>query len=324
MHRKPTTFTAARKRLIAMGAIVVAMFGTLALFAPIGASASVQTPAAGNVIMLPAMQRIFGATNPLILAAGAQTTVAVGGQTFGDVTVPSNATGVTLSVATVGDANATGRGQVRVWTTGALEPGTPALFFDANRGATNLAFVALDSAGKLNIKAVDHSTKIVVGLVNYVTPVPAAAAPTVKTIAKHDPVVINVGGSIRTRATELGSVTLPAGMWDARVLGGWTGLNNVNNTVPAGVTLTGTMILQLGADMGADFENNVTAGAIAIPRSNSDTLTQDPTASISSIITLDEPTEVHVKLFAYADNSSQAGSGELKANLQGAQFVKIG
>jgi hypothetical protein len=150
-----------------------------------------------------------------------------------------------------------------------------------------------------------------------------APAPVLKSIDGSTK-TLDVGGSIRTRSTDFGSVTLAAGTWDARVVGGWTGLNNGNKDCTSGSTfLTGTLVVVKGDTINSDFSNDVTAGGVLIPESDSATLTQDPTAAVNTYLVLSEPTEVHVKLFAYASDSSQSCSGTLKGNVQVAQFAKI-
>jgi hypothetical protein len=132
---------------------------------------------------------------------------------------------------------------------------------------------------------------------------------------------INVGGSIRTRASDFGSITLPAGVWTASVRGTFIGFNN-GTDLPAAVNVTGTFLIQKGSSMGADFENNVTVGGIPIPRANSDTLTQDPTAAIYDTIKLADETTLHFKAFGYASDSSTRDS-VLKFRLDSATFVKV-
>jgi hypothetical protein len=149
----------------------------------------------------------------------------------------------------------------------------------------------------------------------------AAPAPVVKQAASVSKKTINVGGSIRTRATEFGDITLPAGVWTASVRGTFTGFNN-NTDLPSTVTVTGTFLIQKGSSMGDDFGNNVTVGGITIPRAQSDTLTQDPTAAINDTIKLDEETTLHFKAFGYASDSSQRDS-VLKFSLDSATFVKV-
>jgi hypothetical protein len=325
MHRKQTHdwgFTSVRTRIAALLLAVAAVIGAVSL--GLGTANAAPVPAvAGNITMLPSMVRIYGSNNALNLAAGGSSTTTVAGQTFGGQAIPENATGVTLSVSTIGDTAQTGKGQVRVWTTGAAEPGSPVVFFDAKQGATNITFVALDSNGQINIKAIDHSTRLLVGILNYVTPLAAPAAPVVKSIAGSTK-TLDVGGSIRTRATDFGSVSLAAGTYDTRVIAGWTGLNNGNKDCTTDATfLTGTLVVVKGDSIAADFSNDVTAGGVIVPESNSETLTQDPTAAINTYLTLTETTNVHVQLFAYASDSSQSCSGVLKGNVQSAQFVKV-
>jgi len=332
-HTAPMSLRRRVSLLVAGAAAVSATVAGVVTALP--ASAATPPLVAGNITMLPTMPRVFGASNPLTLATGQQVTTDIGGETFSGVTVPANATGVTLSVSTVSSgANATGSGQVRVWTGGEGEPGSPTVTFKANEGTSNLGFVALDSAGKINIKAVNIGTKLIIGIVNYVTPVPAPAAPVVKSIAGTARGAINVGGSIRTRGTEVGSVTLTEGTWDARAVASFQGLNSTNNTVPAGVNLSGTFVLVKGDGtpgddttiIASDFSNDITSAVPSIPRVSSATLTVDPTALISSFIVVPagETLKVTAVVFAAASDSSQSGSGELKAGLDSAQFVKVG
>lgn len=149
----------------------------------------------------------------------------------------------------------------------------------------------------------------------------AAPAPVVMQGDAVSRKTINVGGSIRTRASDFGTVTLPAGVWTASVRGTFVGFNN-GTDLPAAVSVTGTFLIQKGDTMGDDFENNITVGGITIPRAASDTLTQDPTAAINDTIKLDTATTLHFKAFGYASDSSTRDS-VLKFGLDSATFVKI-
>lgn len=149
--------------------------------------------------------------------------------------------------------------------------------------------------------------------------VPTPVVKQADTVARK---TINVGGSIRTRATDFGSITLPAGVWTASVRGTFVGFNN-GTDLPSTVSVTGTLVVQKGDTMGDDFQNNITVGGITIPRAASDTLTQDPTAAINDTIVLTSETTLHFKAFGYASDSSQRDS-VLKFGLDGATFVKIG
>lgn len=303
------------RKYIVTGLTALALGVAFAVTGLTQAQAAVPAPVAGNITVLSVAPRIVPSPGS-VFAPGETKTFDVAGKTFSGVTIPANATGITISISAT---NSAGPGKLTAWTTDAGQPGPGTVTYTVGGGQTNVAFVGLNDHGQFNVYS-SAKTQALIAIQGYVTPV---AAPVVKTIGAQASKTIDVGGSIRSRATDFGSVTLPAGTWDARVLGGWTGLNNVNNTVASGVSLTGTMVLVKGDTIAADFSNDVTAGGVVIPRSSSNTLTQDPTASISTILVLDAPTEVHVKMFAYASDSSQAGSGELEANLQGAQFVKL-
>lgn len=309
-----------RKRILLTAVTVAAVAGSTV--AAIGiASASVPPLVAANTTVVPSAPRIV-APPGMALNAGQTVTLAVGGHTFGDVTVPADATGVTVSITSLNPAAA---GQLVAWTTDAGRPGTPNVTYAKGESATNVVTIGLNDAGKLNVYS-SAKTKFAMALMAFNTPAPAPAPTcdaTVASIPAATKTLTHVGGSIRTGATDFGHITLAAGTYDARVIGGWTGLNNLNNTVPDGVSLTGTMVVVKGDTINADFTNDVTAGGIAIPRSTSDTLTQDPTAAISTFLVLTESTEVHVQLFAYASNSGTAGSGEVKANVQSAQFRRV-
>jgi hypothetical protein len=147
---------------------------------------------------------------------------------------------------------------------------------------------------------------------------PAVVVKSADSVARK---TINVGGSIRTRAEDFGSITLPAGTWTASVRGTFVGFNN-STDLPAGVNVTGTFLIQKGDSMGSNFENNITVGGITIPRASSDTLTQDPTAAINDTIVLKDETTLHFKAFGYASDSSQRDS-VLKFGLDSATFVKV-
>jgi hypothetical protein len=307
---------------VAAGAVGVSMTS---------ASASIPTPVEGNVTILSAAPRIV-ASPGTVLQSGVTKTFKVAGETFGGTTIPANATGVTLSVSST---NPAAGGKVTVWTTEAGRPGTGQLNWDKGvQATTNLVAVGLNSEGKFNVES-STKTNVVMAILNYVTPHtnPVVPAPVEKSIAKTDRAAIKVGGSIRTRGTEVGSVVLTEGKWDARAAASWRGLNSTNNTVPAGVNLSGTFALVKGdgtpADdttiIAPDFSNNITGSAPSIPRVSSATLTVDPIAPISAFITVPagETLKVTAVLFAAASDSSQAGSDELQAGLDFASFLKV-
>lgn len=309
-----------RKRAILTAAVAAIVLG--GGIAAIGvANASVPPPVPAKTTLLPGGPRIVPGPGKT-LAAGEQTTIQVAGKTFGGVAFPANITGLVITITAVNPAS---DGYLTVWTTDAGRPGTPTVSFKKGASATNISQISVNSEGSINVWASTNAT-FVMGALGYLAPdaaTPAACAATIAEIPPSAKTLDKVGGSIRTNATDMGSITLPKGTYDTRIIGGWTGLNKVNNTVPADVFLTGTLTVVKGAEINPSFTNNVTTGGVIIPDSNSNTLTQDPTAIISTFLVLDAETEVHIKSFAYADNSGTAGSGELKANIQSAQFRKV-
>lgn len=317
-----------RKTTIAAVAALIVGAGVLALTPT--AQASVPAPQAGNITILPTMPRIIGPSAPVTLATGQQITLDVGGQTFGTSHVPDNATGVTVAITAI---TPQGEGQLRVWTAEAGEPGTPTLRFNVGEENTALAFVGLNSEGKLNVKAVGAGTKFMLGLINYVTPVPAPAAPVIKSIPANDVALAHVGPSVRTDnatpgsgVTDLGSVALDAGTYDTRIIGGFTGLKN-NADIPAGTTLLGGLFLTSSAGIPAGFGNVLAqTQGIEIPKTNSGSAsyTVDPTAQVDTFITLASSTTVHVQAYAYSsDGADRTGLG-VHANIASAKFLKIG
>jgi hypothetical protein len=276
-------------------------------------------------------------TNPYIvappgtsLASDDTTTIQVAGRTFSGTAVPQNATGAVVKITSVEPAAS---GSLTVYTTGTRRPNAATVSYRRGQSVAGTANVSLDSRGRLTVYS-SARTRFTLQLQSYSTPTTTPTTPpaptctaTISTIAPSTKTLTQVGGSIRAAspagATDFGSVDLPAGTYDARVIGGFTGFNNNDTWLPSGVFLTGTMTVVKGATINSDFTNNVTAGGVMIPKSDSTTLTQDPTLAISTFLVLDAPTEVHIKLFAYASNSGTAGSGQVKANVQSAQFRKV-
>jgi hypothetical protein len=260
------------------------------------------------------------------LDSGDTTTIQVAGRTFSGTAVPSNATGAVVKITSVNPASS---GTLTVYTSGKRPAGAATVSYRRGQSATGTANVPLDSRGRFAVYS-SARTRFTLQLQSYTTPTTTPTTPpaptctaTISTIEPSTKTLTQVGGSIRAGATDFGSVNLPAGTYDARVIGGFTGFNNNDTWLPSGVFLTGTMTVVKGATINSDFTNNVTAGGVMIPKSDSTTLTQDPTLAISTFLVLDAPTEVHVKLFAYASNSGTAGSGQVKANVQSAQFRKV-
>lgn len=314
-----------RIRNTIIGGVLAAAVAAAGVYVTIPAEASIPPEVAGNITILARAPRVVSSPGTAF-AANEEKSFQIAGRTFGGYAIPANATGVTLAASVTGPAAA---GKLTVWTAEAGRPGTPSVTYAAGQSATSLVFVGLNSEGRINV----HSTaaaNVLLAIEGYVTPVVPPtipdSSPEVKTIAAKAPTALTgVGGSIRTKSTTFGSVELSAGTWDAHVMGGWTGLNNGDKAcTPDGTFLTGSMVLVRGDAASFEFADVVaTAGGVLIPESNSASLTQDPTATISSVFTLAEATKVTVRLFGYASDSSTACEGVLKGNLQGAQFVKL-
>lgn len=320
-----------RYKRIALGAAIAAVVAGGSI-AAIGMANASTTPASiRRSAVEPSIRRGITpvATNPYIVAPpgatlddGDSDTLQVAGRTFGGVTVPGNANGATVTVSSV---NPSGSGHLTVYTPG-RRPGNSTVSFRRGQNVSGTETVSFDSRGRLSVYSSEH-TRYTLRLLSFSTPdtvpPPPSCTETISTIPASAHTLTNVGGSIRTGATDFGNVTLPAGTYDARVIGGFTGANNNDTWYTNNLFLTGTMVLVKGAAIAPDFSNDVTTGGVLIPKSNSTTLTQDPTLAISTFLVLAAPTDVHVKLFAYASDSGTAGSGQLKGNLQSAQFRKL-
>jgi hypothetical protein len=319
------------KNKLAIVALALLSAGTGLTLAGSASAAIPNTPIAANSNVLPQARRIVPFPGMVVLN---EQTVAikVAGKSFDDATVPADATGVVVSVTALAPNHA---GSLRVWTTGAGTPSTGAVEFAKGETKTNLAFVALADLGSINVQSIGGATKFVMALMSYETPVAVPVSPVVvtKSIAPVARKVIDVGGSIRTRGTVLGDVTLTEGTWDARATASWTGLNASNTTIPESLSFNGTFVLVKGdgtpADdntiMATDFSNNITVSVPSIPRVSSATLTVDPTGHISDFITVPagQTLKVTAVVFAAASDSSQTGSGVLKAGLDSATFLKV-
>ncbi len=324
-----------KKFVVAAAATVVAVAVAGIVAVTTGASAAVLPPMPGEVTFLSGPRVASSPGTPI--NANQTVPIQIGGKTFGSTAIPANATGVVLTVTSNQPQAA---GIIRVWTTDAGMPGTPAVTFGKGQQVTNTVTVALNDAGKFNLWSNVRTYALVI-INAYVAPETPAAAPVVKTIAAKPATKLNqVGGSIRgdkannlKGATEFGSVVLPKGTWDARVIGGMVGLNNGNKTCTTGDEfLTGTMILVKDYDGTSDTDTNryfdfsqvaTTVGGVVVPESNSASLTQDPTLNASTFITLGADTKLSVLLFGYASNSSTDCTGVLEGVLTSAEFRKV-
>lgn len=335
------------KRKIGLGLVIGSVVATLGAAVGIGvANASVPAPKPALTVALPDQPRIVPQPG-LTINAGETKTFQIAGQTYSQnglvvppgvppvraaaavatTTFPANITGLTITISSI---HPTGNGGLTVWTTDAGKPGTTTVAFKTGERNTNITQVAVNSDGKISVYA-SVKTAFVMGALAYTIP-QEQNVPVLKSIAASDKALDQVGGPIRGNgsdlkgATDFGSVTLTKGTWDARVIAGWTGLKNSNKACTSDDNfLTGTLVVVKGATIAADFSNvAATTGGVIIPESNSASLTQDPTATATTFITVTEDTSVHVKLFAYDSDSSTGCTGTLHGNVQSAQFYKVG
>jgi hypothetical protein len=303
-----------RKRIIA--ALAIAGAGAFAFVSPSSAAPSVDP--AGNITIIKAGPRVVAAPGATITPAK-DSAIKVAGETFGDDTVPANASAVLINVSNNQSAFS---GNLTVWPAGNGKPGTPTISWEKGEVQTQQVLVPIGADGSISV-ASNTVTKYLVSILGFVSPESPVAAPVVKAIASTERKPVQVGGSIRLRSTIMGTVTLAPGTYDARVTGSFTGLNNKNNTVPADVNLSGSMVLTASDAAEWTFPALATAATL-IPDAKSDTLTQDPTVVISRYITIEKETTVAVRFMGYAGDSSTAGSGELMAGIDSATFTKVG
>jgi hypothetical protein len=291
------------------------------------ANASVPTPVAGNVVVLPAAPRVVPSPGTAT-TANVTKTFQISGESFSGIAIPANTTGVTVSISSL---NPSAAGKLTVWTHEAGKPGTGAVSFAKGESATNLAFVGLNSEGKLDVQA-SVATNFVLAIQAYVVPLTPVAAPVVKLIAPvEEKVLAHIGVSVRndnpsaagSGATDLGSVALDAGTYDVNVSGGFKGLNS-SSDLPAGVQLFGGLFLTNSATITTGFSEVLLQNqGVQIPRATG-TLTVDPTVPIVGQIKLTAPTTVHVLAYAYAGDSVDHSALGLKANVRNATFTKVG
>lgn len=306
--------------LAAVGALAVGIAFTVSGTA----LASVPAPTVGNVTVLSSAPRLVPSPGSAF-AAGETKTFQVAGETFSGTAIPANATGVTISISAT---NSAAHGKLTVWTTDAGQPGPGTVTFEVGGGQTNVAFVGLNSDGKLNVYA-SAKTQALISIQSYVTPL---AQPQIFGIPAADKTLDHIGPSVRTDnstpgsgVTDLGNVVLPAGVYDARIIGGFSGLKG-NADIPSGVSLLGGLFVTRGSGIPSGFGNVLAqTQGIEIPKTNSGSAsyTVDPTAQVSTFLSLNTATEVHVQAYAYSSDGADRAALGVKANIASAQFLKL-
>lgn len=305
------------KLIFALGASAILAGGSL-LTANL-ASADV-TAAPAEVVAISASRIMDNVT----INANTTQTIDIGGSTIAGFSYPAALTGVTLNISAQGVGAA---GGLTVWTAGQGKPGNPNVVYGSNTVTDGQVDVTTNGAGAIQM-ANTGKVKVKVGVTHYLLP-KGVEVPTIANIAPNEVTLAHVGVSVKddcggcagNGVTDLGKVTLPAGTWDVRIDGGFTGLKN--SDLPASTNFYGGLFVTKGAGVSAGFANVLTQNqGTLIPRTTG-TLTIDPTTVVSDFLTLTEPTEVHVSAYAYASDSQDHSDLGLKANLRSAHFLLV-
>lgn len=313
-----------RKHLVVGATAIAALTAGIAI--PASAASPAVTSASSNYNPVTPVRVID--TRQTHQTLGAKGTLKV--QIAGTHGVPADATAVAVNIT---DAAPTVGGFLTAYPDGAARPSASTLNFGKGQVVANEVHVQLGADGAIDLFNLAGRTDAVVDLEGFYTgaaPAAPACTSTVSSIPAAPVTLHNVGGSIRTGATDAGSVHLAAGTYDARVLGNFTGLNNTDDTAFAGKQVYGTMVLVIGDAINTDFSNDITDGGHLIPQAASQTLTIDPTTQLSTFVTIPAGgSDVHVMFFAYDDDSSstgttgQPGADAIHAAIQSAQFRNV-
>lgn len=311
-----------RKRIILGTAIAAAVLAITAVGFGVANAAVTADPA--EVVAISAPRIMDNVTIP----ANTTQTIDIGGSTINGFTYPAALTGVTLNISAQGVAAG---GGLTIWTAGQGKPGNPNVAYANNVVTTTQVDVTTNTAGAIQI-ANTGQVKVKVGVDSYLLPKGTPPPPVFAAIAANEATVKHIGVSVKddcggcagNGVTDLGKVTLPAGTWDVRVMGGFSGIKSTS-VLNAGTQLYGGLFLTKGAGVTAGFANIITQyQGVLIPRTKVGTLTIDPTVTVSDFIVLPVATEVHVSAYVYADDSiARDDSLGLKANVRSAQFLKV-
>lgn len=307
------------KLIFALGASAILAGGSL-LTANL-ASADV-TAAPAEVVAISASRIMDNVT----INANTTQTIDIGGSTIAGFSYPAALTGVTLNISAQGVGAA---GGLTVWTAGQGKPGNPNVVYGSNTVTDGQVDVTTNGAGAIQM-ANTGKVKVKVGVASYLLP-KGVVLPTFANIAPNEVTLAHIGVSVRNDneaaagagATDLGSVTLPAGTWDARIMGGFSGIK-ASVDLASGEQIIGGLFLA--------NDNKITSGfgevlsqdqGVPIPHTASGTLTVDPTVNLSDFLTLTEPTTVHVLAYAYSTASQDRSSLAVKANIRTAKFLLV-
>lgn len=315
------------KTKIYSAALALAVAGVAATGYATVASASVPTPAKGNITVLSASPRIVPSPGS-VLAANTTKTFKIAGGTFDGFVIPANATGAVLSVSA---GNPSGAGDITVWTHSGGKPGTGQVRFAAGENATSVVVVGFDSGGFFDVQSTVN-THVNIGINSYITPLDAPPAPVIKKINATDVALAHIGPSVRTDnatpgsgVTDMGNVSLDAGTYEVTVTAGFSGLKK-DADIPAASTIYGGLFMTKGAGIPAGFGNVLgQSQGIPLPKTNSGsaTYTIDPTVSLAQVLVLTETTDVHLQMYGYSSDGVDRAALGVHANIQNAQFRKL-
>jgi hypothetical protein len=216
--------------------------------------------------------------------------------------IPADATAVTLDIAVV---NPSLGGYLTAWPSTQAKPTSPNVNYNAGAGVTsNLANVPV-ADGRLDIEISAGSAQIVVDLEGWYTPTaPAPAPPQTITQTLAGVASVATGGSFNSRATEVGTVDLPAGSYLVTLSPKATPIVQTDPSVqifpsvhlynqPKNAAFTGD-VLDTG---GSALESGAVTNA-------------DLFSSNSGVVTLTQDTTMYVYAFGY-DSDSGEGTYQL-------------
>jgi hypothetical protein len=308
-----------RNRIILGAAIAAVVVGGTT--AGIGVANAAVTADPAQVVAISAPRIMDNVT----IAANTTQTVDIGGSTINGYSYPAALTGVTLTISAQGVGAA---GGLTVWTAGQGKPGNPSLAYSSGTVFTTQVDVTTNAAGAIQL-ANTGAVKVKVGVTSYLLP-KNNPAPVFAAIAPNEVTLAHIGVSVRNDCTcagggttDLGSVTLPAGTWDVRIMGGFSGIKSTTVLAP-GEEIIGGLFLASDDHISSGFGQVITQNqGVKIPHTVTGTLTVDPTDNLSDFITLTSSTTVHVLAYAYSTASTDESALNVKANIRTAKFLKV-
>lgn len=155
--------------------LVTAAIGIAAVAAALAIPASAATPTPGNITVLPGATRVIDVPGRT-LAKGATTTVQITGTGAGQA--ETGATGVVVKVTAY---QPTGTGALVVHAAGTGAPGTPTVSFTKGSENSATAFVALNSAGQVDVTDSGAATRILLVVDGEIVPAATPVAPAATT-----------------------------------------------------------------------------------------------------------------------------------------------